>query len=190
MTAVRLGAPTGEQELCVDVRILSAGLPSETGTLSMSVAPYGAQAQVAVEPSLFSPITVPDTTFNFSTPIITLCLPITIVPGQQDLTISVSYAVPATETAGPFAMLLDDLRIEPVGGGLAFDPCVAHTGRGFEPFQNTPHAGCCATVASRRIGPSLSSSVLAPRVVDPQDGSIDGVAVPLHTGSFTFSTFT
>lgn len=189
VTAVRLGAPTGEQELCVDVRILSAGLPSETGTLSFNVAPYGAGASTGVSPSAFSPIAVPDATFNFTTAVISLCVPITILPGQQDLTISVSYAVPATETAGPFALLLDDLRIEPVGGA-AFDACVAHTGRGFEPFQNPSHAGCCATVAGRRIGPSLPSSILAPRIVDPQDGSIDGLAVPLHTGSFTFSTFT
>jgi hypothetical protein len=88
------------------------------------------------------------------------------------------------------AMLVDNVRVTVAPVTTVFDDWAAHTGRGFAPFQNPPDASCCDSRRPPVLGPPLLLAPAPPRAAERNDGSLHGSTVELHTGSFTFNTFT
>lgn len=179
--------PPGSFTAFLDARVLADTLPAENVTLTLDIVGVGTDTKV-ITPSDFSPIAVPEGPFILTTGVITLSVSI---PDGGGILVRVTLDTPATEPAN-FGVLIDNFRI--IGGGgpptFQIDPCVFHTGRGFAPFRNPAFTCRCAgTVSRHAMGPSLPT-VAIPRLVDPNDGSLSGSAVELHTGSFTFNTFT
>lgn len=154
--------PPGSWVLSMDARVLTDILPAEDATLGLDVPGFGTDS-VVVTPADLGPIVVPSSQFNFSTPVLTLSVPITVATPTFVL-INISLTTSATEPAD-YGLLLDDLRLDEAVTGPAFDNCVVHLGAGFAPFRN----------------PAVA--------LDPNDGALHGCAVELHTGSFTFDSF-
>ena len=77
------------------------------------------------------------------------------------------------------------------GRAPAFDNCVVHTGRGFESFQDPSYARIRTVEIPARRFSSGGPAVVNPSFsLDPNDTTFDPVAIPLYTGSFTFTTGT
>ena len=118
----------------VRVRVLADTQPAFPVTAELSGTEFGTVSHV-VQPTDFSPLAIPFDGFTLATDVILLeTAPFTATSGCM----TVSLLADPSETSS-FGLIVDDARIEPIEEPApAFDNCVVHTGRGFEPFRNPP----------------------------------------------------
>jgi len=173
-----------------DVRVLcdrqeSFDITQRMFVVDANLQDLGTEAQRVISPTDFSPVDAGQ--FTVATDLFTLSVSFV----STTSTVQVHFRLRAPFSLSGCATFLDNLRVvaaPPVS--ITFDNCVSHTGRGFAPFVNPPSADCCDARRPRTFGPALLTAPAPPTPVDRNDGSIHGSTVELHTGSFTFNTFT